>query len=338
MQALDLAIRNFAVAEHLLHLEQLLAGAATFQPANGYSLALCAELALPNGSALHHVKNTRAVLGVQGSVTVPSCLTTTQGLDFLLRQAVVVSCSALESFIWDVLRENALTVIKARGRGADDSLKAVTITLGDYLSLEDYDDPDERLREIILKRFERGTLYDSAKIDEVMKILTVRDFWKEITDHTGFDAKTIRGQLSDLIQRRNDIAHRADRPNDVTPHQECDPHGLRPITHAWVSTRVTTAKAFVQAASASVLKAMIPLDQIIAQKEEQQLARKTMPKPATPADPVLNTKIPIPESWDEVEKPNPTSERRRSIADIAGLSKSPSESAADSQINPPDSP
>lgn len=276
MQALDLAIRNFAVAEHLLHLEELFAGAAAYQPAEGFSLALRAELSLPTGAALHHVKNTRAVMGVQGSVPVPSCLTTAQGLDFMLRQAVVVSCSALESFIWDVLRENALTVIKARGRKADESLKEVTITLDDYLSLEDYDDPDERLREIILKRFERGTLYDSTKIDEVMKILTVRDFWKDVADHTGLDAKTIRGQLSDLIQRRNDIAHRADRPKEGTSPENLDPHGLRPITHAWVNTRVTTAKSFVQAASASVISAMRQLEQIISQKEEQQLAKKTM--------------------------------------------------------------
>ena len=246
-------------------------------------MALCAELSLPNGSALHHVKNTRAVLGVQGSVPVPSCLTGGQGLDFLLRQAVVVSCSALESFVWDILRENALTVIKARGRKADQSLKDITLTLDDYLSLEDYTDPDERLKEIILKRFERGTLYDSAKIDEVMKILNVRDFWPEVKNHTGLDAATIRSQTSDLILRRNQIAHRADRPEDSAPPEEFDPHGLRPITLAWTNTRVATAKAFVHAAAASVQTAITQLETIIAQKEEQRLAQQTMQPPAAPA-------------------------------------------------------
>src|SRR6478672_5916727 len=206
MQALDLAIRNFAVAEHLLHLEELFAGASAYQPAEGFSLALCAELSLPTGSALHHVKNTRAVMGVQGSVPVPSCLTTSQGLDFLLRQAVVVACSALESFVWDILRENALTVIRARGRNADDSLKKITLTLDDYLSLEGYGDPDARLRQIILQRFERGSLYDLEKLDEIMAILNVKDFWKDVTAHTGFTDKEIRTRLTDLIQRRNQIA------------------------------------------------------------------------------------------------------------------------------------
>lgn len=281
MQALDLAIRNFAVAEHLLHLEQLFADAAPHEPSADYVVNLCAEMEVPEGTALHHLKNSRALLGINGSVTVPSCLTSTKGLDFLLRQAVVVGCSALESFVWDILRENALTVIKARGRKADSSLKEVTLTLDDYLSLEGYTDPDERLKEIILKRFERGTLYDSSKIDEIMKILTVRDLWKEITEHSGLEAKTIRSQLTDLILRRNQIAHRADRPEDGDTSVEPDPHGLRPITHGWVNTRLTTAKTFVEGASSAVERAMEDLERIISQKEEQRLAQQTMQAPPT---------------------------------------------------------
>ena len=276
MQALELASRNFAVAEHLLQFEQLFANVAQHQPSADYVLHLCAEMRQPEGTAWHHLKNPHALVGIHGAVAVPSCLTTTKGLDFLLRQAVVVGCSALESFIWDTLRENALTVIKAKGRKADDSLKEITLTLDDYLSLEGYADQDVRLREIILKRFERGTLYDSAKIDEVMNILTVRDFWKTVGEHTGLDAKIIRSQLNDLILRRNQIAHRADRPEDATPADQLDPHGLRPITYPWVNTRITTAKAFVQAAAASIATAVHQLEEIIAQREEQKLAQQTI--------------------------------------------------------------
>lgn len=299
MQALDLAIRNFAVAEHLLHLEQLFADAVQHQPSQEYVVKLCAEMQVPETTAWHHIKNSRSLVGINGSVTVPSCLTATKGLDFLLRQAVVVGCSALESFVWDILRENALTVIKARGRKADSSLKEVTLTLDDYLSLEGYTDPDERLKEIILKRFERGTLYDSAKIDEIMKILTVKDLWKDITDHCGLDAKTIRSQLNDLILRRNQIAHRADRPEVGDTSVEPDPHGLRPITHGWVNSRLTTAKTFVEAAAASVGTAMKELEKIISQKEEQRLAQQTMQRPAAQPAPA-DSASPEPTGQEEV--------------------------------------
>lgn len=283
MLALDLAIRNFAVAEHLLQLEQLFENAAQHQPSPDYVVKLCAEMAVPPGAALHHLKNSHTLVGIDGSVAVPSCLIATKGLDFLLRQAVVVSCSALESFIWDILRENALTVIKARGRRADDTLKNITLTLDDYLSLEDYDDPDNRLRQIILNRFERGSLYDLAKVDEIMQILTVKNFWNQIVAKTGIADKEIKGHLTELIQRRNKIAHRADRPDEGTPPGDCDPHGLRPISRAWTSSRVSTAKAFAQGAAEVVGEAIQGLEQIIAQQEEQRLARQTI----APSEPNL---------------------------------------------------
>lgn len=276
MQALNLAIRNFAVAEHLLHLEQLFADAAQHHPSQDYVVKLCAEMQVQPGAAFNHLKNRHALLGIDGAVPLPSCLTTERGLDFLLRQAVVVSCGALESFVWDILRENALTVIKAKGRKADDSLKKITISLDDYLSLEGYGDPDERLRQIILKRFERGTLYDIEKVEEIMTILNVRSFWKDVATHTGIGEEGIKDHLRDLITRRNHIVHRADRPDEGTPPDQCDPHGLRPITRAWTSSRIATAKAFVQGAADGVGKAIAYLDQIIAQREEQQLAKATL--------------------------------------------------------------
>ena len=279
MQALDLAIRNFAVAEQLLQLEQLFADAAQHQPSPDYVVKLCAEMAIPPEAALHHLKNPRTLVGIDGSVSVPSCLIAPKGLDFMLRQAVVVSCGALESFVWDILRENALTVIKARGRRADDTLKNITLTLDDYLSLEDYDDPDDRLRQIILNRFARGSLYDLAKVDEIMQILTVKNFWSQMAAKTGILDKEIKSHLTELIQRRNKIAHRADRPDEGTLLNQCDPHGLHPITRAWTSSRVATAKAFAHGAAEVVGEAIHLLEQIIAQQEEQKIAQETLSQP-----------------------------------------------------------
>jgi hypothetical protein len=286
MRAHELALQNFAIAEHLLQLHQLLRELRGHEANQPLSLAICECLALPAGSALQHAKNSYALLSAHSTIPVPSCLTAPAGVDFLLRQAVLVSCSALESFFWDVLRENALTVVKAKGRKSDDSLKNVTLTLDDYMSLQSYTDPDERLREIILKRFERGTLYDIAKLDEIAGILTVpaKDFWPAVSRVIGLGEAEIKKQLNDLVLRRNLITHRADRP-EADNTDERDIHGLRPIRHAWVATHVTTAKAFVDAASATFSTAVGKLETIIAQREEQRLAQATLapaPAPATP--------------------------------------------------------
>lgn len=280
MRAKDLAVQNFSIAEHLLQLHQMFRDLKPYQAGHDYVLAVCSALELPEDAAVIHARNSHMAFSAHGAVSMPSCLTAPQGMDFLLRQSVLVACSALESFFWDVLRENALTVVKAKGRRADESLRNVTLTLDDYLSLEDYSDQDERLKEIILNRFERGTLYDSSKIDEIVEILTVKNFWREVTRETGLDEADIRKRLTALIKRRNDITHRADRPKDGTSPEEIDAHGLRSMSYAWASTHVTNAKTFVIAGSDVIGRAVVQLEQIINQKEEQKLSSQTQFPPS----------------------------------------------------------
>jgi len=188
-----------------------------------------------------------------------------------------VGCTALESFFWDALRENVLTIVRARKRGADESLRKLTLSLDDYLSLEGYDDPDVRLQQIILKNFERGTLYDASSIENIAKVLTVTDFWAQVAAKTGNPDRDIKRHIAEIIQRRNQIAHRADRPDEsADPPEEQDGHGLRAINYAWANTRVATAKNVVSAASEIFSLTLQQLEAQIAQEEEQRLARQTM--------------------------------------------------------------
>jgi hypothetical protein len=280
MLAYELAIQNFGVAEHLLHLHQLFRDLRRFEPKETLTLAVCEEMSAPAGTALHHAKNEHLACSIKATIPLPSCLLETDGLDFLLRQSILVSCTALESYFWDVLRENALTVIRTKGRKADATLKEITLTLDDYLSLEGYGDPDERLSQIILKRFERGTLYDLAKIDEIAGILTVKDFWTPVAAQTGISASDLRTRLGNLVQRRNEITHRADRPDQKTRPEDIDSYGLRAMSHAWATTHVMTAKSIVVASADVFKKAISQLEMILTQKEEQRLAQSTLRKEA----------------------------------------------------------
>jgi hypothetical protein len=276
MLAYDLALQNFAIAEHLLQLHQLFRDLRSYEPKKALTLAVCEEMSVPASTALHHAKNEHLACSVKAAVPLPSCLLANDGLNFLLRQSVLVSCTALESYFWDVLRENALTVIRAKGRKADSTLKEITLTLDDYLSLEGYGDPDERLSQIILKRFERGTLYDLSKIDEIAGILTIKDFWGPMSTQIGLSQSELKGRLGSLIQRRNDITHRADRPDKKTPPDDIDSHGLRAMSHAWATTHVMTAKSVVTASADIFKKALGQLQLILAAREEQKLASKTI--------------------------------------------------------------
>lgn len=277
MAAYDLAIQNFAVAEHLLQLYELFKGLKEEQTTEELRLVVCRRWGVPNTTAIRNACNEQMFLVARANVPIPQALLIENGADFLLRQTVVVTCTALESFFWDCLRENVLTIVRARRRGADESLRDIKLTLDDYLSLENYADPNDRLRQIILKYYERKALYDSGSIESIATILTIRNFWEEVARRCGATPRDLRRNLDELIQRRNQITHRADRPNpEANPPEEQDGHGLRAIHYAWVNPRFATARSVVNAANECFGQALQRLEQQLAQEREQELAMKTM--------------------------------------------------------------
>ena len=168
-----------------------------------------------------------------------------------------MTCTALETFLWEVVRGAALTVVRARRRGADDELRNLTLTLEEYVSLDAAADPDSRLREILLARFDRQVLYDVSSIERVARVLGVKDFWGRVEQGSGTPAAGLRALVGELVARRNLITHRADRANEGEP---ADGHGLRPITLSWTNMRlqatntVATAAAEVFAAALAKLR------------------------------------------------------------------------------------
>jgi predicted DNA-binding ribbon-helix-helix protein len=272
MEAYTLFNQNFAVAESLLQLHQLFHGLEKSSMKDELRLAICQHWGAPENAVVQHACNDRVSVLARAATRIPDSLVLEGGLDFLLRQAVVVACTSLEAFFWDALRENVLTIVKARRTGTDKALLDLTFSLRDYISIQEYEDPDLRLKQIILKNFERGTLYGEDKIGEIMAVMTVHNFWKEVEAIAGQPAASLRTQIQELIQRRNQIAHRADRPD--RDGEEVDGHGLRPIGFPWTNVRVQAARTLVSSANELVGQAMEQLNLQIQAAREQELARR----------------------------------------------------------------
>ncbi len=271
MPALTLFNQNFAVAESLLQLFQVFNGLSAQDLKEELRLAICAHWEVANNSVVHHACNDRVTVLARAASPIPGSLVLSGGVDFLLRQAVVVACTSLEAFFWDALRENALTVVQARRTGADETLKNIPLTLGDYMSIAQYDDPDFRLRQLILKNFARGTLYSADKIEEIAKVLTIQKFWEQVEKQSGEPASNLKRNAGELINRRNQIAHRADRPDEG---EEADGHGLRPITFAWANARAQAARTLVSASAEVIGEAVKRLESDIKVAREQVEAQK----------------------------------------------------------------
>ncbi len=275
MQALTLFKQNFAIAESLMQLHKLFSDLEQVDLPEDLRLAICSVWNAPKNTVLQQTANDRVIICAKAANPIPETLTLEGGLDFLLRQAVIVSCTALESFFWDALRENVLTIVKARRSGADKSLRNLTFTLGEYISIQQYEDPDVRLKQIILKNFERSTLYDVDSIEKITSTMTVNQFWEGVEEKTGEPARNLKRQISELIDRRNKIAHRADRPED---REDSDGQGLRPIQLPWVNVRVQACNTLVTASNEIIKEAIQKLESDIQVAEEQAEARKLAEK------------------------------------------------------------
>lgn len=160
----------------------------------------------------------------------------------LLRQAVVASCTALETFLPAILRENMPVVIRARDRdfiprgdqGVLDYFSDLQFTLDETLRLLSDATAPEYISNKILGLASFKYLSSRKGVHVVGALLGIPRPWDEIAQHLGRDKRELMTVLEDTVNRRNDIVHRADRSRS-------EPGGeVQEITYAWTQQAVDT--------------------------------------------------------------------------------------------------
>ncbi len=188
-------------------------------------------------------------------------------LHHLLRQAVVASCTALETYLPSVLQANVETVLRARGRDFvpnDQDLreylnKGLSFNLSDVLRL--LNDPNAHLfiaRKILgLTQF--SYLTGKKGIHTVGTLLALHKPWDQIATRLGTNPEDLQRVIEDTVERRNNIVHRADRPrkDPVGPPQE--------ISYSWTQRSVDTVRHVCLALDELVNERMVVLNEAIAE-------------------------------------------------------------------------
>ncbi len=199
-------------------------------------------------------------------------------LAHLLRQAVVVSCTAMDTYLPALLKTNLATAIRAKGRDF------IPVTDGDvmqYFSLKGLSfSLEETMRLITETNFSGNVEYASSYIANKMlnvaqklylstskgvhvvgRLLGLENPWDRIVERLGREAATdgsapgksgLKSILDATVDRRNNIVHRGDRKMD---NPEGEPEE---ITYAWTRQAVDTVE-----------HVCIALDELIALKMEE---------------------------------------------------------------------
>lgn len=172
-------------------------------------------------------------------------------LAHLLRQAVVASCTGLDTYLPTVLGANLPIVIRAKGRGfipvTDGEImnffKDLNFTLDDTLRLvgetqragnDSY--AAEFISAKILGLTKFKYLSTSKGVQVVGKLLGLENPWDLISTRLSREKKELKTTLDDTVDRRNDIVHRADRNKDNLLAEPQD------ITYAWARHAIDTVQ------------------------------------------------------------------------------------------------
>jgi len=152
-----------------------------------------------------------------------------RSLGHLLRQAIVASATALETFLPALLRAHMPTIVRVRKRDilppGDSSIqeyfKDLTFTLVDTLRLLDDPLAPGYITEKMLGYINHNYLSSRKGIHLAGAILGITKPWDEIANHLRRDKKELIETLEYTVDRRNDIVHRADRTKqDPTGEQQ----------------------------------------------------------------------------------------------------------------------
>jgi AcrR family transcriptional regulator len=164
----------------------------------------------------------------------------------LLRQAVVASCTALETYLPALLRANLPVMIRARGRDfvprGDQTVQQyfadLQFSLDETLRLLGDENAPEYISNKILglANFKYLSSRKGIHVVGVLLGLSEPKPWDAIAAHLNRDKRELMNTLDDTVRRRNDIVHRADRP-------QTDPGGeAQEIAFAWTQQAVDTIK------------------------------------------------------------------------------------------------
>ncbi len=140
----------------------------------------------------------------------------------LLRQAVVTACTAMETYLPILLRNQLPEVIRLRGRDfvpkKDDEIKnqfkPLTFALDEAVRILTDPDPSLFIANKMIRSLDFSYLSGKRGVHVTGILLGLDNTWQEIAEQLGREEDELKKTLDATVKRRNDIIHRADRSQD----------------------------------------------------------------------------------------------------------------------------
>lgn len=247
MEPIEVFNQNFKNAEALLSLDNLLLEKNNGRDPEGFKEIVCQHFSIPDDEETIVILNEMLHALVREGADLRRPFFTERNLNLLLRQAVVATCSAMDVYFNDILKDNIMKIFQNKGRYSPKKLLKIEMTLDEYLSIKSYVDPEGRLKEIVLTKFDKITLGNVNGITETIEgYLGITEYWKRVSERLDKRQQVIKDDIDAIVKRRNDIIHRGDRKKNIT---EIDPE-IQEMNYDWAYSHIHSVKSLVLATDA----------------------------------------------------------------------------------------
>jgi hypothetical protein len=154
------------------------------------------------------INRVRDLIAVHNSVKAQSTLAL--DLSDILRSALVLSVSALDFYIHEVVRLGMLQIHQGL-RSEPPAFSRFQISLGSAREILDNPlDLDYWLEDEIRQRHSYKSFQQPGNIADAIRLISDKKLWEEVATVMSRPAQDIKQQLSIIVDRRNKIAHEAD--------------------------------------------------------------------------------------------------------------------------------
>lgn len=233
---------SFRMAELLIHVYRLLENDG-LQTEGKMVAALRGLLECEKDEQVQLIVNAVFLGCIRESANVPTGQLRRPSLENLLRQAVVSGCTAYETYLSTLLAEHILTVIEVRQQDFfptdQDVVKyfdGLSLGINEAFRLLNQGDRAVFLRNKIITFVQKKNLGSVAGLKTVGLLLGIEAPWNTLAVHLHKEKKDLTRTVSDAIERRNAIVHKADR------NLESGDLEKQPIAFAWTQQAIDTIK------------------------------------------------------------------------------------------------
>jgi hypothetical protein len=148
------------------------------------------------------INRVRDLIAVHNSIKSQS--TSVLDLSDLLRAALVLSVSALDFYVHEIVRLGMLEIHQGL-RPEPPAFSRFQISLGSARSLT-----HQSLEDEIRQRHSYKSFQQPNNIADAIRLISDKKLWEEVAKVIGKPAQDVKEQLILIVDRRNKIAHEAD--------------------------------------------------------------------------------------------------------------------------------